>query len=484
MTMFRYHLTAAACVLLINLACDRIGSAADAEWVTVVPRMTGRILANPGMGWQTHHCTAQRDGSLPDWIPSTSHYARWGWGKLEPQANEIDTSFLDNALAESRAAGQKLALRVMCCSSTAKEPYHPDWLRQIGGKLIRTQYADEPPVDVPDLDDPRVLAAHLDFLRRMGARYDGHPDLDFIDLGSVGWWGEWHMSEARDTGMPSRETQKRIVDTYLDTFRKTPIVMLIGTGPLLPYGLQRGAGWRADCLGDLGGFDQSWCHMRNAYPTELREAAAFDMWKTAPVVWETCWDMRKWVESGWSLRYIFNYALALHGSYINNKSAQLPAGTEVRKELYRFLQRLGYRLLLREMKHPATVRPNATLAFQMKWQNVGSAPCYRPYRLAYRLSNEQGYKRSFVSDVTVNRWLPGSVVPFTAAFMQAPPDLPYGEIAQVADEILLPSNLPPGEYELALAVVGEVSEQPVVQLGIQGRATDGWYPLSRIRVVP
>jgi len=32
--------------------------------------------------------------------------------------------------------------------------------------------------------------------------------------------------------------------------------------------------------------------------------------------------MRRWVKDGWSLRYIFNYALALHGSYLNNKSAR------------------------------------------------------------------------------------------------------------------------------------------------------------------
>ena len=49
----------------------------------------------------------------------------------------------------------------------------------------------------------------------------------------------------------------------------------------------------------------------------------------------------------------------------------------------------------------------------MKWQNIGSAPCYRPYRLAYRLSNETGMK-VIVSNTTVNRWLPGSIELFTA----------------------------------------------------------------------
>lgn len=63
----------------------------------------------------------------------------------------------------------------------------------------------------------------------------------------------------------------------------------------------------------------------------------------------------------------------------------------------------------------------------MKWQNLGSAPCYKRYRLAYRLSNEQGYSRVFISNITVNRWQPGSIELFTEEFFKEPKDLPPGE---------------------------------------------------------
>jgi hypothetical protein len=149
------------------------------------------------------------------------------------------------------------------------------------------------------------------------------------------------------------ETQKKIVDAYLAAFQKTPLVMLIGGGEMLKPCCPNGAGWRADCLGDMGGFSKTWCHMRMAYPKMLPAADAGDAWKTAPVAWETCWDMRKWVDEGWSLRFIFNYALALHGSFINNKSAPLPEGENIRPEVERFLRRLGYRLVLKELSHPS-----------------------------------------------------------------------------------------------------------------------------------
>ena len=86
-------------------------------------------------------------------------------------------------------------------------------------------------------------------------------------------------------------------------------------------------------------------------------------------------------------------------------------GRRAPSEIERFLRRLGYRLVLKELTHPTQVRPGDTLKFGMKWQNVGSAPCYRPYRMAYRLTSQDGWHQVLVSHITVNKWLPGSIEP-------------------------------------------------------------------------
>jgi len=451
------------------------------QQVTVAPEESDEILANPGMGWETFHRTSQQDRSLPPWIPSTVHYARWGWGELEPEPGKIDEAFLDTVLRETHDSGQKLAFRVMCCSTSLGHPYHPKWLKQVGGRILEADYEGRGPFPIPDMDDPAVLDRHLDFIRRLGQRYDGHPDLDHVDLGSIGWWGEWHLSGSKNCKLPSLENRKKVVDAYLAAFKKTPLLMLIGGGECLKLAADHGCGWRADCLGDMGGFSKSWCHMRKGYPVWIKEAGIQDVWKTAPVAWETCWDMRKWVDEGWPLRYIFNYALACHASYINNKSAPLPQAENVRPELERFLRRLGYRLVLKELKHPAQARPGEKLPLAMKWQNVGSAPCYRPYRLAYRLSDDRGRSRVLVSQVTVRDWLPGSVDLFTEEFFKDPPDLPPGDVVAVSDSVPLPPELAAGDYSLSIAVVGD-DEKPAVRLAIRGRADDGWYPLSTLHV--
>ena len=459
-----------------------LGPLAAADWVTVVPRPTDRILANPGMGWQTFHHTARQDRSLPDWIPSTVHYARWGWGELEPQQHRLNEELLDNVLRDTRASGQKLALRVMCCSSTPDEPYHPAWLRPLGGRLIQTHYGDGPPLELPDLDDPRILGAHLDFIRRLGARYDGHPDIDHIDLGSVGWWGEWHMSEARNAQMPTAETQQQIVEAYHAAFRQTPVLMLIGGGPMFRRAVELGMGCAPTAWA-------TWADSR-------RPGATCAM----PIRWNCLQRMRSMRgrprpshgkpvgTCGRGSRKAGRCAtssitrLRCTAHTVNNKSAPLPPGAEVRRELERFLRRLGYRLVLVELRHPAQVPPGGVLDVEMKWQNVGSAPCYRPYCVAYRLANERGDAELFVSDVRVNRWWPGSIELFTEEFLREPGDLPAGEVVPVTDQIRLPADLPPGRYRLSLAIVDPASRQPVVQLGIEGRADDGWYPLSTLNV--
>ena len=432
------------------------------------------------MGWETFHHTSKQDKNLPTWIPSTVHYARWGWGELEKEPGRLNVEFLDRVLSETREAGQKLSFRVMCCSPYAGRPYHPAWITSIGGKELLADYHGKGLFPIPDMDDPIVLNAHLDFIKRLGERYDGHPDIDNVDLGSVGWWGEWHLSGSTTCKMPKPENRMKVVDAYLAAFKKTPLVMLLNGKACTTYATAHGAGWRADSMGDLGSFSPTWSHMRNAYPDWIRSTQVQDVWMHAPIAYEPPMAMSEFVEKKWPLRWIFNYALACHGSLFSGKSGKLPDDPQFRSEMKRFLKRLGYRLVLREVRYPAQV--SDTLDVAMKWQNIGSVPCYRPYRVAFRLAGKDGMSRVLVGQTTVNRWLPGSIELFTDAFFKEVPDLPPGPVCEVIEKLTVPADLPVGAYTLSVAVVDE-TQVPVVRLAIKGRGDDGWYPLSKLDAV-
>jgi len=473
------------CVLLLVLAA--LSAISQGQEVVVTPEESDEILANPGMGWETFHRTSKQDKSLPPWIPSTVQYARWGWGQLEPEPGKIDYVFLDKVLKVSHDSGQALAFRVMCCSTSSNQPYHPKWLKEAGGKELQADYEGHGPFPIPDMDDPTVLNAHLDFIQRLGEKYDGHPGLDHVDLGSIGWWGEWHLSGSKNCKLTAEENRMKVVNAYLAAFKKTPLLMLIGGARCLKYATAHGTGWRADCLGDMGGFSRTWNHMRNGYPGWIKESGIQDAWRSAPVAWESGWDMQRWVKEGWPLRFIFNYALACHASYLNNKSAPLPEGENVRPELERFLRRLGYRLVLKELKHPAQIKLGEALTVATQWQNTGSAPCYKPYRLAYRLAATlaDGKEHSEVlqSGTTVDRFMPGTMELFTPEFFKEPKDLPPGEVNNITDALKLSKDAPPGNYSLSVGVLDSRTGLPVVRLGTKGRAGDGWYPLSKFQVL-
>ena len=198
-------------------------SAVFAQQVVVTPEETDEILANPGMGWETFHHTSKQDKSLPPWIPSTVHYARWGWGELEPQPGKLNTEFLDKVLKETHDSGQKLAFRVMCCSTLRNAPYHPKWLKDVGGKELIAEYG-MAPFPIPDMDDPVVLKAHLDFIKRLGRevrRTPRHrPHRPWLH------WLVGGMAPERDRTrirMPTLENRMKVVDAYLAAFKKTPL---------------------------------------------------------------------------------------------------------------------------------------------------------------------------------------------------------------------------------------------------------------------
>jgi hypothetical protein len=200
--------------------------------------------------------------------------------------------------------------------------------------------------------------------------------------------------------------------------------------------------------------------MENLYPQQIQKTGAADAWKTAPVAYESCWDMRKWKDQGWDVRAIFDFALDTHASYLNNKSAPIPDGT--RPEVERFLRKLGYRLVLRKLSHEAEVATGGTLKLATTWANVGVAPPYRDYRVAVRLTDDKGASRVLAAPASVKGWLPGDRdVPLTFE---------------------LPGELAVGRYALSIGIVEPTTREPAVRLAIEGRDAGGWYPVSNVTV--
>ncbi|MBS7610748.1 DUF4832 domain-containing protein [Candidatus Bathyarchaeota archaeon] len=427
--------------------------------VRVIPEEIDDLLANPDMGLQTFHCFADEDKSL-EGLPSTSAYFRFYWSEIEPVEGNIDFQKFNYLLSRARKAGQRLAFRIMCIGTGSSYMYVPHWLKEKGCRGFEYQRGESLKHWAPDMDDPIFQDAHFRLLEELGKRYDGHPDLGLVDVGSVGLWGEWHMS-GTGLSLPSLKTRLAIIDAYCETFPKTPKLMNIDDEDGMRYAIRKGCGWRADCLGDMGGFSKNWNHMEHFYPQQISRTGAGEAWKTMPVAFESCWDMKRWRQEGWDIRYIFDYALKYHVSYFNNKSTSIPENT--RHEVEYFLRRIGYRLVLRKLEHDKVATLGSLLLIRMMWENVGVAPPYKDNLLAFRLKNlESKDVKIFISQTSIKGWTPGKI--------------------EVTTWLRLPEDLKPGLYELAIAIVDPDVKIPAVRLAIAGHSEDGWYPLSQVEV--
>jgi hypothetical protein len=442
--------------------------------VVIRPVEIDDVLVNPGMGIQTFQRfngdpinpgarwseagPADRlkpAETKPDFPDTSVAYFRWFWSQIEPERGKYRWDIIDTALDGAREHKQKLMIRIM--------PYDqghplPDWYQKSGARRINKPADPDGSIWQPDAADPLYAEYWGALVAHVGARYDGHPHLDSVDISTVGYWGEgWGPY------LPGWPVQKQLIDRYFDAFHRTPLLMNFDALEALRYGTQRGAGWRLDCWGDLGGRGKGMMHMLDLYPQQVVRAEAQEVWRRSPVSLETCgtpagWNLQ-WHYTPEQVDYNIEQALRWHASTINIKSTAIPEAWK--QKFAEFQKKLGYRFVLRKLAYPAAVRRNTMAPISMWWLNEGVSPVYSDYVLAIELRGPSGDAVIRTSS-DIRKWLPGDAV--------------------FEDSIFIPATLAAGDYRFRVALLDSRTLKPAVQLAIQGRQSDGWYDLGGIRV--
>jgi hypothetical protein len=437
--------------------------------VVVRPIEIQDVLVNPGMGIQTfqrYNGDAINAGTRwsevgptgrlkspaakPDFPDTSIAYFRWFWSQIETEQGKYRWDILDLALEECRKHGQQLDFRLM--------PYDeshplPEWYRNSGARRANKPGDKDGNIWSPDSDDPLYAKYWGALVAAAGARYDGHPYLDAVDISTIGYWGEgWGPY------VPSWETQKKLLDQHFDAFKRTPLLVNFDVLEALRYATQRGAGWRLDCWGDIGRFFDPFMHMLDRYPQQVPKAGAQDVWQRSPVSLETCGTPLSWKQKGYTdqqLDYILEQALRWHATSINIKSTAIPEPWKAQFD--EFQKKIGYRLILRRLEYPKTAKPGDMMPVSMWWLNKGAAPPYGDYVLALGIGDTV-----IKTAADVRNWLPGDAV--------------------YDSTIYVPDSLKPGNYKFRVALLDPRSGKPAIKLAIQGLQSDGWYDLGILQI--
>jgi hypothetical protein len=441
-----------ACVLAALLPAPSAGQAAAAGLVHREFREVDTLFANPGQGWMSWQTNAR--------FPIAVVYSRYSWADLEPQEGRPNWQPLDDALASARARGATLGFRIMTCNAHSRG-YHtsPKWLFDAGCRGFEFLVGGDDPTSggqriprfEPDYADPLYLAKHGAFLKALGTRYDGHADLEFVDIGSYGIWGEWHTKHSAPVAV-----RKQIVDLYRAAFRHTPLIFMSDDAEVLHYALPHGVGMRRDGVGSPW-HEQNWIGSKKYAGV----TGMVDAWQRAPIVFEWFGNYEYLHSRNWSFDAAVNFMLSNHVTLINDNIGRVPP--EALPQLQKLARLAGARFVLRELMHPEVAPRGAPLELTTRWANVGAGKLHHRYTLRWSLLAATG-EPAFATDSQADprAWLPGEY-PLT-------------------DKFTVPSTLSPGEYRLAVSLVDATARRRPFRLAFDAPEQAGRYEVSRVHV--
>lgn len=385
---------------------------------------------------------------------TTIAYLRWVWRVIEPKPGRYRWSIVAGALKAAKARGQTLQVRIQ--PYTMETP-PPDWLWELGAKRGRRQEVWWPyaPGWEPDINHPAYIRAWASLVRSFGKRFNGHPDLESVDIAIGGPYAE-------SGGNASKKTIEYFLNLHARAFSRTELVVN-ECGRQIAAGVRKGMGWRCDGYGDARRGDSAaepWAHMYDCYPRNLAAAGAQDAWRKAPVTLESAGVVGSWYRRGSDIEWIIEQGYKYHPTVFMPKSCAIPK--EWSEKIERFCRRIGYRFVLRQLTLPYEVTPGEKMRVELFIDNVGCAPIYRPYTLAFRF--RQGEVSQVVrAKADIRKWLP--------------------EHSWVDERILFPRKFKRGRARVDVAIIDPKTGDPKVKFAIEDIGEDGWHPMGSVDVI-
>ncbi len=360
-------------------------------------------LDNPLKGW----CAYSHPGFVHS-LPVSMAYFYASWRELEPEPGKYDWKSFEKKWDCPLSQGKHVILRLFL--EYPNEPTGlPQWVIDSGVKLTPYDTKEVGKGLCPSWDDPKLLEPLLKFISAFGKRYNNNPRVAFIQLGTLGFWGEWHTWPVT-TLMASVETQKKVVAAYKSAFPDVPI------HARMPYEAtnQPWLGYHDDLIPDDTLGPEEW-----KFLPSLKKAGRTENWKIAPFGGEMVpGQAQKWLGEGWET--LQKSVETLHFSWIGpycpaNEKNLTP---EQKNHATQLVQRMGYSFRLIKLTHE--IDSLGVLRVQIDGINEGVAPFYRNWPIEIGILDETGRDVTLTRpNVDIRRWLPG---PFSlSASILGPP---------------------------------------------------------------
>jgi hypothetical protein len=458
-----------------------------------------RVLVNPHKGWYHHYpdnhpnkYLIARDSDLLE-FPGMDHvYIRLAWAYLEPMEGQFDWAVIDRIIEKWTAHGLGISFRISCKETSTDRVEQqfatPRWVMEAGAKggyYRRGEVVGPDGPWEPLFDDPIFLEKLERFLAAFAARYDDKPWVRYVDVGSIGDWGEGHTSSGSGKTL-SLAVRKLHVDLHRKYFKRAPLVISDDfvhalTDPtdretLHRHILANGISYRDDSIMVNGYFSST----SDRFTVRSPEYFA-DAYRVTPTVFELehygkvkslgNWEVRPDSPAakfgrGKSGPDFFRGALELlHATYLGYHADAREWLTDNPALTRDLLNRCGYWLFPVNIELPATLVAGTPATLRLTIDNRGVAPTYHPYELRVKFSAGHASHVAIVGRADKS-WLPGAPI-------------------IVQSQLAVPSDLKPGRYTVSLGLFDSSSgkDRPV-ELALQAtlREPEGYYRVAEVEV--
>lgn len=408
---------------------------------------------NPFIGYAP---MADNPKKLPE---STLRYCGITWRQWEPEEGKFDTEALEKEfhLNQYRLEGVHLVLRFIC--DYPEDEAHrdiPDWLYEKTGDGVDYDI-DYGRGYSPNYENKTFIQAHANAVRALGEYLGKDNFVAYVELGSLGHWGEWHVKYSDGLPRIPRESIRALyVEPWKDAFPNAEILM---RRPFT-HAKNNGFGVYNDMTGHLEDTNEwlDWIAYGGTYSqaNESNTVVAMpNVWNTAPVGGE--------FTSSISMEKMLTEDLDITLSLIR-KSHMTFIGPKVADITYQdgfdaVLKSVGYRLMVESAEVRRFFGKNSVI---LSWTNNGAAPLYQNLPVYLILTDPDGKEVEKVAvDITLRDVLPGTAVQ-TETFFQT------GN---------LDKKLKKEGYGLKLGIVDPLTGKASVRLAQDGVYADGYNVL-------
>jgi len=339
---------------------------------------TGITPANPMTGFAPMAQDDAADGE------NTLVYVGVTWRELEPEEGGIDFAAFEEKyrLQHFREAGKKIVFRfVMDVPGDEEHMDIPDWLYEKTGD--GTFYSCEYGKGYsPNYSHPVLRNAYARTIAALGKEYGGDHFFCFIEMGTIGHWGEWHVNTAAGIRpMPGAKICKEYITAFENAFPNAKILTR------RPYALAGDAGVYNDVTGNAEATAEwlGWIQNGGAFTEgeeDLPYRACGEIWKTAPVGGEMTSAIQMEQMLGEDLEETLRMIRESHMTFLGPK---FPEGDSEAVEKIR--SSLGYRYGVSKVTVKKKWLSRKTVLTAEVF-NDGAAPMYEDWKLCVYIESE------------------------------------------------------------------------------------------------